>query len=114
VFLEYISRGMTIGKAADEVGVDRIRLRRFIKEDADFRERLESAQVDADEEVQEAVWLAATSGNPNAAKRWFELRGRRIDAGVASPASAEPEVDPLADLGGGDVVALDPRRRESS
>jgi hypothetical protein len=107
-FLGHVSRGMTISKACDALRLDRVQVRRFIKDDASFRERLESAQADADEEVQEAVWLSAVSGSISAAKAWNELR-HGLPSSVRQP--EEPEQDPLADLSAGDVVPLDPRRR---
>jgi hypothetical protein len=103
---------MPVGRAADALRLDRIGVRKYIADNADFRELVEHARLDAGEAVEEALYLAGASGHVTAGLKWLELTGRQLRPGMPQwPASAEPEVDPLADLG--EVVPLDPKRRRS-
>jgi hypothetical protein len=103
---------MPIGRAADALRLDRIKVRKYIDANPGFRELVEHAQIDRDEAIEEALFLAASSGHVGAAVRWMEATGRQIGRVKASQPS-EPDEDPLKDLPV-NVQPLDPRRRRLS
>jgi hypothetical protein len=114
MFLEHVRAGMPVGRAADALRLDRIAVREYISDNADFRELVEHAQIDATEAIEEALYLAGASGHVNAGLKWLELTGRQIRPGSQQSPAPEPEADPLADPVTGEVVPLDPRRRKST
>lgn len=118
-FLTHLRFGMRRGVAADQedVQIDRFKLRAFIAEDDAFRARVEDAEVDALELIEEALFQAAQSGNVTAAKHWIALKGPQV-APVAAAGAQEPQAiqsadapddeDPFAALD--NVEAIRPRR----
>lgn len=89
-YLQHIREGMRRGPASDQVEIDRIKMRDFIAADADFRKKLENAEIDATENVEEALYQAAISGSVPAAKAWIDLKGEKRE----KPVRAERDVPP--------------------
>lgn len=124
-FLQQIREGMMRGAAADVVfhaddPKRRRQVREFILETPAFEKAVEDAEVEATEHVLEALYQAAISGNPGAAKTWLELRGQGFKTKTAGalpkpPEEEEPPAPQQSDFGDLDnVEALDPRRRRGS
>lgn len=89
-FLQHIREGMRRGPAADQIGFDRIKIRDFIAADETFRKLVENAEIDATENVEEALYQAAISGSVPAAKAWIDLKGEKRE----KPPRAEKDVPP--------------------
>lgn len=61
-----VSRGETFTTACRRVGVNLRTLERHVEQDPDFREQLELAQMEAIDEIENALFLTAKSGNVSA------------------------------------------------
>jgi len=105
-FLEHLRGGMLIGAAAYVLKVPRAEVEGVIAEDADFALAVREAEATATEHVQEAVYQAAVSGNVQAAKLWFALKGS-LPGRTGAPRSPSPTppagVDPELDAALGDI-----------
>jgi hypothetical protein len=112
MYLHHIREGMQRGSAARALDLDVTEIRRFIEGDVSFRQKLEDAEQDAFENVQEALYQGAVSGNVSAAKIWLELKG----AGPVPAERRQPGADPPPGPGNFDdldnVTVLDPRQRQ--
>ncbi len=76
-YLQHLADGMRRGVAARAVGVTRQTVREFWKDNPDFQQCMDLAEMDADEAVEDALRNAALSGNVPAAFGW--LYNRRPD-----------------------------------
>lgn len=92
-FLEHLRSGMRPGAAAFVGKIPRATVDGYMAEHPDFALEVRDAEATATEHVEEAVYQAAISGNVQAARLWFAVRGR----GVRRPAGRAPEA------GGGDT-----------
>lgn len=117
-YLQSIREGMRRGAAADIVfnpGESNPTLRRqvrdYIEEHPDFERLVLDAEVDATENVEEALYQAAVSGNVSAAKTWLEIiRGPAAKPAVSGrPSSPSPGEDP--DYDDDDLYNVTPIRR---
>lgn len=96
-FLEHLRGGMQIDAAAYVLQVPRATVEGALAEDADFAMAAREAEATATEHVQEAVYQAAVSGNIQAAKLWFAIKGR-LPGRMGAPRSPSPQGDD-AELG---------------
>jgi hypothetical protein len=110
-YLERIRNGVMRGPASDEIGVDRSTIRRYIEGHAGFRQKVEDAETDAAEMVQEAVFQAASSGSIPAAKLWLEFRGLMPQGGKSEKAVKDEPAQPEDPFGSLDNVTPISRRR---
>lgn len=94
-FLNLIRSGMMRGAAADQLDLNRRKIRDYIEDDEKFKADVVDAEVDATEHVKEALYQAAISGQVAAAKAWLELQG----VGIRKPASAGREQPAPEDTG---------------
>jgi hypothetical protein len=100
-FLEHLRAGMQLGAAAYVLKIPRATIEGALAEDADFALAAREAETTATEHVQEAVYQAAVSGNIQAAKLWFAIKGAlpgrmgapRSPSPPSAPASNDPELD---------------------
>jgi len=99
-FLEHLRGGMMLGAAAYVLKVPRAEVEGTIAEDPDFALAVREAEATATEHVQEAVYQAAVSGNVQAAKLWFAIKGNlpgRTGAprspSTPPPSGGDPELD---------------------
>ena len=74
--LAHVRGGMRPGAAAELLGYHRDDIFALIDGDQEFAERLELAEREATEHVEEALYQAAVSGNVTAARIWLERRER--------------------------------------
>lgn len=93
-FLHHLSAGMQIGAAAYVLEVPRAVVEGALAEDADFAMAAREAEATATEHVQEAVYQAAVSGNVQAAKLWFAIKGRLPGRMGAPRGTSTPTPDP--------------------
>ena len=92
-FLDELRNGVRRGMAADTVELPRPFVREYIRTHDDFAAKIDDAELDALENVEEAVYQAAISGNVQAAKMWLDYKNpRRGSAPVDLPG-----VDPMDD-----------------
>ena len=73
-FLAALREGSRRGAAAESVGVTRWLISHYIKSNPEFREAIERAEMEANELVEDALFMAATSGNVVAAQVWLYNR----------------------------------------
>ena len=73
-FLELLREGMRRGKAAGEVGVNRATVQRHMNRYPTFADEVSEAEMHADEEVEDALYQAAISGNVVAIQVWLYNR----------------------------------------
>jgi len=71
-YLEKLREGMGRTKAAFEVGINRRTVEREIAKANGFTQERDDAEMFRDDSVEEGLFNAAVSGNPNAAKYWLE------------------------------------------
>ncbi len=119
-FLQHLRAGMRRGAAAaavygDDDPMTRKRIRDFIDAHRSFELLVLDAEREATENVEEALYQAAISGNVAAATKWLEMHGRGFEEHRGRPRSPEPEPVEGAfdDLGAGGVVDLETRRKKS-
>jgi hypothetical protein len=99
-FLEHLRGGMLLGAAAYVLKIPRATIEGYVSEHPDYALEVREAEATATEHVQEAVYQAAVSGNIQAAKLWFGLRGRLPGrSGVSRPPSTPPAGDDDPELG---------------
>jgi len=72
--LELLREGSRRGTAAHAVGVTRQTVSEHKKRDPEFAALADDAEMDANEEVEDALYMAATSGNVVAAQVWLYNR----------------------------------------
>jgi hypothetical protein len=72
--LGHVRAGMRPGAAAELLGHHRDEIFGLIDADDSFAERLELAEREATEHVEEALYQAAVSGNVTAARIWLDRR----------------------------------------
>ena len=70
-YLEGLSRGLRRGAAAKAAGVDRGTIRNAQKSDEAFATSCEEAEMDACDQVEEALWKKALDGNVTAMLVWL-------------------------------------------
>lgn len=92
------------GKVAVEValGLTAGTVRRWMREDAAFREAWAEAQEDAAEEVEMALRTRGMAGDSNAAIAYLKVRGGK----EWKPAAAQGDTNVLVVASGEDVAAL--------
>ena len=118
-FLDLLRRGQRRGAAIDEVFAHlppdkgrRRKMRDFIDGNLEFLAAVEDAELDALEDVEEALYQAAISGSVAAAVKWLEMKGATFQEHRGRPpvpqsAPSGDEGDPLYN-----VRTLDPRQRQ--
>lgn len=62
-FLKLLQEGARRGAAAEAVGITRETVRQYMKEELDFAAAVDQAEMDAHELIEDALFLAAQSGN---------------------------------------------------
>ena len=77
-YLDLLREGIRRGQAARQVGVDRATVQRHMQRYPSFAEEVSQAEMLADDEVENALYTAAVSGNVTACQVW--LYNRRPDA----------------------------------
>jgi hypothetical protein len=103
--LGHVRAGMRPGAAAELLGHHRDEIFALIDSDEEFAERLELAEREATEHVEEALYQAAVSGNVTAARIWLERREKPktmalVPAGEQQ-ATGDPELDEMNRLAAG-------------
>jgi len=73
-YLELLRGGQRRGPAAHAVGVTRQTVSEYKKRDLEFADLADDAEMDANEEVEDALFMAATSGNVTAIQVWLYNR----------------------------------------
>lgn len=92
-YLAELRRGLRRGRAAQAIRVRVEVVEAYWAEHPEFLERMELAEVAANEHVEEALFEAAASGNVPACRIWLERRApERWGAGKAS--EGKPPRDP--------------------
>lgn len=89
-FLEHMRAGMRRGAAAEVLGLTRMEVMTFIRENSGFEEQVLDAEGLATEHVEEALYQAAVSGSVPAAKLWLDLKRPRH---ASPPMAAPPDED---------------------
>lgn len=94
-FLEHLRSGMRPGAAAFVLKVPRSVVDGYLAEHPDFALEVRDAEATATEHVEEAIYQAAVSGNVQAARLWFAIRGRGTRRPTAAPSGDDggPEGD---------------------
>ena len=73
-FLKLLEEGSRRGAAASQVGISYVTVWRRIRDDQDFADLVDSVEMKADEEVEDALREAALSGNVTACQVWLYNR----------------------------------------
>lgn len=73
-YLENLREGMRRGAAAQDVGISRETARLAYNAEPEFAAAVEQAEMDANEEIEDALREAALSGNVTAAQVWLYNR----------------------------------------
>ena len=73
-YLEKLTKGKRRGQAAKEVGISYPVIWKRMKEDAEFAKEVDEAEMLANEEVENALYQAAVSGNVTACQVWLYNR----------------------------------------
>lgn len=73
-YLELLSEGMRRGVAAKAVGMTRQAVWEYCQREPAFKKLISEAEMTADEEVEDALRMAAISGNVPAAFGWLYNR----------------------------------------
>jgi hypothetical protein len=73
-FLDHLRNGLTWSAAAYAMDLTRLDVADFIAEDEHFHHRVEDAQAEAQDHVDEAIFQAAVSGSVAAARLWMNMR----------------------------------------
>lgn len=98
-FLEHMRAGLRRGAAAYAMDLTRLQVADYIEADEEFRHRVEDAESEAHEHVEEAIYQAALSGSVAAARLWMNMRKK--------PESALPVLyEGAEDDGDDDLEAL--------
>jgi hypothetical protein len=101
--LAHVRGGMRPGAAAELLGHHRDEIFGLIDSDQEFSERLELAEREATEHVEEALYQAAVSGNVTAARIWLERREKPRSMALVPSEEAptgDPELDEMNRLAG--------------
>jgi hypothetical protein len=103
--LAHVRGGMRPGAAAELLGYRRDEVFELIDGEEEFRERLELAEREATEHVEEALFQSAVSGNVTAARIWLDRREKPkttaiVVADDGSKQSGDPELDEMNRLAG--------------
>ena len=73
-FLDELRKGLRRGKAAEAVGISRETVRLAINSDVSFAAKVDQAELDACELVEDALFNQATKGNTTAIQVWLYNR----------------------------------------
>lgn len=73
-FIESLNRGMTRSEEESQCGEAPDMFRKHIREDDKFAERVDDAEVNANESVESALYQAAMGGNVTACLAWLQAR----------------------------------------
>jgi hypothetical protein len=73
-FLELLSEGSRRGAAAKSIGISRQIITEFAKDNEEFRNAIDEAEMDANEVVEDALYKAACKGNVVAIQVWLYNR----------------------------------------
>ena len=76
-FLDHMRNGLTWSAAAYAMEMTRLEWTDFIAEDDLFRHRVEDAQAEAQDHVDEAIFQAAVSGSVAAARLWMNMKRKQ-------------------------------------
>lgn len=115
LFLAHVGNGMRRGKAAEAIGLHRGTVADYIEDHPEFEKVVLRAEDEANENVEEALYQAAISGNVAAARTWLELRAperrgtQQQGAGVPPPPPGDDD-----ELFPDNVTHMDPRSRRQS
>lgn len=103
-YIAHLRAGMRRGAAAEFLGMRRFETYGYIAEHPDYEREVLEAEDAALENVEEALYNAAITGNVRAAELWLNMHGRGKaqkrpsgfqSAPPSSGSSAEPAVDDL-------------------
>ena len=80
-YVEALRKGLRRGKAADSVGISRQQVRAYAKDFPEFQDQIDQAEIDACDDVEDALRTAAINGNVTACLAWLFNRsgGRWMD-----------------------------------
>ena len=73
-FLELLRQGGRRGASAVAIGISRETVRLYMKENEEFAVAVSQAEMDANELVEDALFMAATAGNTTAMQVWLYNR----------------------------------------
>jgi hypothetical protein len=101
-YLELLRAGQRRGAAAHAVGVTRQTVSQYKKRDLEFAALCDDAEMDANEEVEDALFQAALSGNVTAVQvwlynrwpdRWADRRNVRVTGEGGGPVAHKVSAD---------------------
>jgi len=76
-YLDHLRNGLRRGAAAYAMELTRLEVSDYIEADELFRHRVEDAEAEAAEHVEEAIFQAAVSGSVAAARLWMNMRSKK-------------------------------------
>jgi hypothetical protein len=87
-FLAHLRAGMRRGAAAEFLGLSRFTTYAFIAEHPDFERQVLESEDAALENVEEALYQAAVTGNVRACELWLNLHPRSRSSALPAPPGA--------------------------
>src|SRR5690349_5830109 len=89
--LQHTRNGMRPGAAAEQVGLSRPDFYDDLDDDEEFKHRVDKAEREATEHVEEALYQAAVSGNVTAGRIWLERRDPPKQPGALVPTDKDDD-----------------------
>lgn len=73
-YLSYLREGQLRGQAAQSIGVTSDAIRKYVRQNPDFQDEIDSAEMDACDPIESSLYRSAIEGNLGAQIFWLTNR----------------------------------------